>query len=316
MNFISSILSLLFLSAGFSSISQDIQQFLSFALQPIPEVRMLAFGDLMLDRDVKRFMNEKGEDYPFEKIFGPEGIDTSEYDIVNANLEGPIYDSPSRADLFPQFAFDPDVAPQLLKKWGFTLLNLANNHTWDKALKGWETTLQSLHDVGINTVGHPKNNFETDLYETEIKGIKMGFIGITDVLRPFPVDWEEAKKKIQELKSRNQFVVLFIHWGKEFQTKSSQRQQDKAHGLIDAGVDLIIGHHPHVVQESEIYNGKMIYYSLGNFVFDQYFSKEVQQGLGLDIRLSLDGKIEAKEIPFVIEKGQPRLDSSLESHPS
>jgi len=288
---------------------QPAQKAVLFMLEPVPEVRMLAFGDLMLDRDVKRYMKEKGEDYPFEKIFGPDGIDTSRYDIVNANLEGPIYPSSIRADLFPQFGFDPDVAPALLKKWGFNLLNLANNHTWDKALKGWEMTLNSLHDVGIATVGHPKNDFDHDTYETEIHGLKIGFIGIADVLKPFPVDWEEAKKKAKELKSRNQFVVMIVHWGKEFQTHSSEHQRDKAHGMIDAGVDLIIGHHPHVVQESEVYNGKTIYYSLGNFVFDQYFSQEAQRGLGLDIFFQFGGKIDVKEIPFVIEKGQPRLGS-------
>lgn len=283
-----------------------VQQGVQFALEPVPEIRMLAFGDLMLDRDLKRLMNQHGNDYPFEKIFSEDGVNVSEYDLVSANLEGPVVSAPRRSDLFPQFAFDPEVAPGLLKKFGFNLFNLANNHTWDHNAKGWESTLKSLHEAGIATVGHPKNNFDTDIFETEYHGIKVGFIGITDVLKPFPVDWVEAKKKVKELKSRNNFVVLMVHWGKEFKTESSLRQQDKAHGMIDAGVDLIIGHHPHVVQESEIYKDKYIYYSLGNFVFDQYFSKEAQEGLGLDVRLQLGGTVKIREIPFVIEKGQPK----------
>ena len=304
-----SILMIFFLGAPFSWPSEErLQQALEFALQPVPEVRMLTFGDVIFDRDVRRYMNEKGEDYPFEKIFGFDGIATSEYDIVSANIEGPVVDAAPRTDLFPQFAFDPEVAPRVLKKYGFTLLNLANNHTWDHAARGWESTLQSLHDAGVATVGHPKNHFERDLYETQINGIRIGFIGITDVLKPFPVDWEEAKENVKELKARNHFVVMMVHWGKEFETHSSIRQRDKAHGMVDAGVDLIIGHHPHVVQESEVYNGKQIYYSLGNFVFDQYFSEAVQKGLGLDIRLQLGGNVIIEEIPFVIEKGQPRLE--------
>lgn len=304
-----SLLLTFFLGAPFPWPSEDeLQRALEFALQPVPEVRMLAFGDLILDRDLKRLMKDHGNDYPFEKIFGPEGVDVSEYDLVTANLEGPIYSTARRVDLFPQFAFDPEVAPVLLEKYGFHLLNLANNHTWDHAARGWESTLGSLHAAGIATVGHPKNHFDSDLYETELNGIRIGFIGITDVLKPFPVDWEEAKKKVTELKSRNHFVVMMAHWGKEFEAHSSLRQRDKAHGMIDAGVDLIIGHHPHVVQESEVYNGKYVYYSLGNFVFDQYFSEAVQNGLGLDIRLQLGGKVTIKEIPFVIEKGQPRLE--------
>jgi poly-gamma-glutamate synthesis protein (capsule biosynthesis protein) len=272
---------------------------------PPAEVRMLSFGDLMLDRDVKKFMEQEGADYPFEKIFGPDGIDRTEYDYMTANLEGPIVDAPKRADLFPQFAFDPELAPGVLQKYGFDLLSTANNHSWDHNAKGWESTLESLNEVGIAHVGHPKNHFEFDQYETEINGLSFGFMGITDML--FDVDWEEAKSTATELKQRNDFVILMIHWGVEYKMISSFRQQDKAHGMMDAGVDMIIGHHPHVVQEHEYYKGKPIYYSLGNFVFDQYFSQAVQNGLGLDITFREDGEIFIEEIPFQINKGQPFL---------
>lgn len=283
-----------------------------YLLRPVPEVKMLAFGDLMLGRDVAAQMKDHGEDYPFREIFGSDAIDPFEYDLVTANLEGPVLHTPRRSDLFPMFAFDPEMTTKILNQYGFNLLNLANNHTWDHGAVGWESTLGVLHEAGMSTVGHPKNLFEQDLYETEISGIKLGFIGITDVLKPFPVNWEEAKKQISKLDQRNQFVVVMIHWGAEYKTSSSQRQQTKAHGLIDAGADLIIGHHPHVVQESEVYHGKQIYYSLGNFIFDQYFSAAVQEGLGLDIRFSLDGFIHIEEIPIDIVKGQARLTQHQE----
>lgn len=275
---------------------------------PVSEVKMLAFGDLMLARDVRKFMETDAVDYPFREIFGPNGLDPFSYDIVSANLEGTIFETAKRADLFPQFAFDPAVAPQVLKDFGFNLLNLANNHTWDYGLKGWESTLGALHELDIKTVGHPKNWFEHDVLEWTVNDIRLGFIGITDVLKPFPVDWEEAKKQIAVLDERNDFTIVMIHWGLEYQTSSSLRQQTKAHGLVDAGADLIIGHHPHVVQESEVYEGVSIYYSLGNFIFDQYFSEAVQEGLGLDITLRSNGEILIEEIPFHIEKGQARLD--------
>jgi poly-gamma-glutamate synthesis protein (capsule biosynthesis protein) len=272
---------------------------------PPPEVRMLSFGDLMLDRDVKRFMEEKGADYPFEKIFGTDGIDTSSYDLMTANLEGPIVKALKRADLFPQFAFDPEVVPGLLNNYGFDLVSTANNHSWDHNAKGWESTLEHLNEVGIAHVGHPKNHFEYDQYETEINGLNFGFMAITDML--FEVDWEAAKATAQNLKSRNDFVILMIHWGKEYQTTSNFRQQDKAHGMIDAGVDMIIGHHPHVIQEHEYYKGHPIYYSLGNFIFDQYFSADVQKGLALDILFKEGAEIIIEEIPFQINKGQAFL---------
>lgn len=295
------------LGAGQASLLQMVpyEEDLKQIIFPPAEVRMLSFGDLMLDRDVKKFMEQEGADYPFEKIFGPDGIDRTKFDYMTANLEGPIVEAPKRADLFPQFAFDPEMAPDVLKKYGFNLLSTANNHTWDHNVKGWESTLESLNTVGIAHVGHPKNHFEYDQHEVVINGLHFGFIGITDML--FDVDWEEAKMTVADLKSRNDFVILMIHWGKEYQTTSSLRQQDKAHGMMDAGVDMIIGHHPHVVQEHEYYKGKPIYYSLGNFVFDQYFSEEVQKGLALDILFREDGEILIEEIPFQIDKGQPFL---------
>lgn len=277
---------------------------------PPAEVRMLSFGDLMLDRDVKRLMEVNGADYPFEEIFGPEGIDRSIYDLITANLEGPIIEAPKRTDLFPQFAFDPEIVPDLLKKYGFGLVSTANNHSWDHGAKGWESTLESLNKVGIAHVGHPKNSFEFDQHEIEINGLKFGFMAITDML--FDVDWEEAKVTAQDLKSRNDIVILMIHWGVEYKTSSNLRQQDKAHGMIDAGIDMIIGHHPHVVQEHEYYKGKPIYYSLGNFIFDQYFSEEVQKGLALDILFREGDEIIIEEIPFYINKGQASLKKDEE----
>ena len=78
---------------------------------------------------------------------------------------------------------------------------------------------------------------------------------------------------------------MSVHWGQEYQIKSSVFQQKLARKIIDSGADLIIGHHPHVVQEIEIYNNKLIFYSLGNFVFDQYFSEQTQQGLAVALEI-------------------------------
>lgn len=279
----------------------------SISTQPVAELSILAFGDLMLDRDVEKQMYLHGSDYPFREIFGEQGLDAESFDILTANLEGPIVWAEPRHDLFPQFAFDPVVVPKLLKDYSFDLLTLANNHTWDHGLRGWESTLDAIHSAGIATVGHPQNRFEGDIYETEINGISVAFMGITDVLKAFPVNWKAAKQKIQELDERHDFVILSIHWGKEYETESNLYQQDKAHGLVEAGVDLIIGHHPHVIQEVEYYQGVPIYYSLGNFIFDQYFSEAVQEGLALDIRLQKDGDIIIDEILFDIDKGQAKL---------
>jgi len=293
-----------FLGASLLNVSKPILRTTELIKTPAPTVRLLAFGDLMLGRDIERLMQQEGNDYPFRQIFGKSGIEESDYDLMMANLEGPIVTAKKRPDLKPFFAFKPEVVPKLLKNYGFDLLNLANNHTWDHGVAGWESSLRSLHEHGINTIGHPKNMiFDSDILETEIKGIKIAFLGINDT--NFKVDWEAFKSKIKELDHRNDFVIINIHWGQEYQNSPNLHQRDKAHGIIDSGADLIIGHHPHVIQAVEWYKGRAIYYSLGNFVFDQYFSDAVQKGLAIAITLKKSGKLNSKEIPIQLTKGQP-----------
>ena len=118
--------------------------------------------------------------------------------------------------------------------------------------------------------------------------------------------WQEAKEAFKTIKlaiiptgSMEQhgphlplgtdFIIANVHWGVEYTHYFNDHQQDIAHQLIDSGVDMIIGHHPHVVQGMEVYNSKPIFYSLGNFIFDQYFSKETQEGLGVGITINDSG---------------------------
>jgi poly-gamma-glutamate synthesis protein (capsule biosynthesis protein) len=97
------------------------------------------------------------------------------------------------------------------------------------------------------------------------------------------LDDKEVVTTIQKAVGESDLVVVNIHWGDEYKTISNARQRALAHRMIDAGADIIIGHHPHVVEEMEIYHNRPIFYSLGNFVFDQYFSKETQEGLAVGV---------------------------------
>ena len=99
---------------------------------------------------------------------------------------------------------------------------------------------------------------------------------------------------------------MSVHWGQEYQIKSSVFQQKLARKIIDSGADLIIGHHPHVVQEIEIYNNKLIFYSLGNFVFDQYFSEQTQQGLAVRLEIN-ENKLVFQLFPIQSKLSQPFL---------
>jgi poly-gamma-glutamate synthesis protein (capsule biosynthesis protein) len=102
-----------------------------------------------------------------------------------------------------------------------------------------------------------------------------------------------------------------MHWGTEYQHVNGRLQAEMAHKLIDAGADVIIGHHPHVIQGIEVYQGKPIFYSLGNFVFDQYFSEDTQRGLAIGLVLDKDG-IEASIFPLRSSASQVSLADEKE----
>jgi len=118
---------------------------------------------------------------------------------------------------------------------------------------------------------------------------------------------------IKEAREQNkeQFLIVSIHWGEEYKLVASEQQQELAHLFVDAGADLIIGHHPHVTQNIEIYKNKLIFYSLGNFIFDQYFSKDTQQGLAVKVEL-LKNKAIYYLHPILTGTAQPFLMEKIE----
>jgi poly-gamma-glutamate synthesis protein (capsule biosynthesis protein) len=124
---------------------------------------------------------------------------------------------------------------------------------------------------------------------------------------------KQIAKQIEDIKFYNPetFLVVLIHWGTEYKTVSSSGQDTLAHLIIDSGADLIIGGHPHVVQEVEKYNDKLIFYSLGNFVFDQYFSKETQEGLAIGMEIYPEKKVYTL-YPIVNKSSQARLMDDAE----
>ena len=119
---------------------------------------------------------------------------------------------------------------------------------------------------------------------------------------------EEIIKAIKTVKSLNpdNFLIISLHWGEEYKLINSSAQQKFAHQVIEAGADLIIGHHPHVVQNIEKYQGKLIFYSLGNFIFDQYFSPDTQQGLAVGLEIYPKNLV-YRLFPLQINLSQPVL---------
>jgi MEMO1 family protein len=267
-------------------------------------VTLLSFGDMMLGRDVGEFIKKGGD--PFEKIRGVEGNFLKGADIISANLEGPITNREDCSKKAYSFRFVPQVV-NLIRENRFNMINLANNHASDCQETGFSDTKSNLMVGKINYFGEPEA--EKSYYIKEISGKRLAFIGIDLTSHSNSLDNYYALAS--RLKSENDYLVINIHWGIEYDLKPSAMQIEIGHKLIDSGADLIIGHHPHVVQPVEIYKNKAIFYSLGNFIFDQVGEK-MDWGLGVGTVFSNES-IGYSLFPFNIKKYQPTLLSAKQA---
>ena len=180
-------------------------------------------------------------------------------DLSLGNLEGPLT-THSGDRLIKPFAFKGDPSyVKILQKGSIEAVNIANNHTRDCGVQGFEDTQKHLKNAGIYYSG------EGILSLYEVKGIKIGMAGHrgwNPAIKP------QVKSEIAKLRAMGADIVIFsFHWGEEREHYPNATQKDIAHFAIDHGADLIIGHHPHVLQGFEEYRGKKIIYSLGNFVY-------------------------------------------------
>lgn len=249
-------------------------------IEEVNSKTVLFAGDIMLDRGVEYLINKNSVYYPFEKISQAlKGVD-----IVVGNLEGPIVeDPPYLSDESLKFAFSPEVVKSLVFS-NFNLLSLANNHTLDMGEIGLEQTKDFLRKADIVPIGHPNECDAGFLFKEN----DITFLAFNKTF-PFNCSDDEITEIVKEARTSNSkdFLTVIFHWGMEYQFNSSSYQQNLAHQIIDAGADLVVGHHPHVVQEIEEYKGKLILYSLGNFIFDfdNHSLEETRQGLivGLEI---------------------------------
>lgn len=271
--------------------------------KPNAPIKMVAVGDMMMGRYVETLMNANGDDYPFEKVQDL----IEDQDIIFGNLEGPIASLHSQTpDFSTSFSFHPRIA-EVLASQGFTIVSLANNHTLDRGAQVYQQTVDYLSEQGVASFGHPRDEGADYIYETEIKDTRIVFVGFNEAVNPYFDESKASETIAAKAVDEEAVVIASVHWGIEYQLESYEKQQRIAHSLIDAGADLIIGHHPHVTQEVEIYNDRLIFYSLGNFIFDQYFSKDVEQGLAFEMALYEDGIMEFDLLPIQSEKSQPRL---------
>lgn len=244
-------------------------------------VSLLHFGDTMFDRNVRARM-AKGAD-PFSSLRALNIM--GDYEIRMLNLEGPIVEMPREKcqQKAYNFQFPTDTAMRLASE-GFTVVTIGNNHIFDCYQTGLDAAINYLKESNLGIVGYPdiERSYETI---TTKEGTRVALIGVDTTIGV--VASSRIAPLITRLRKTHDIIVVTVHWGVEYAPKGGGEQKTLAHEWINAGADLIIGHHPHVVENMEVYHGKAIFYSLGNFIFDQVGEKE-NQGLGVGLTLSKD----------------------------
>ncbi|MBM4177554.1 CapA family protein, partial [Candidatus Gribaldobacteria bacterium] len=313
-----------------NSQKQGEKEFLDFLSQKkkLPqaseEVSLVAVGDISYSRGVERIVKKQNNiNYPFLKI--QDYLKSA--DLVFGNLETPITQGPEIPDFEMILRSNPGTE-KALGQTGFSILSLANNHTPNFGEKGLKDTFNFLENAGIKYVGAGQN--EQEAYQPvyiEKKGIKIAFLAYNDT-NVVPAYYEASANRagtalmrmdkmtetVKEAKQKADFVIVSVHSGTEYADKPNDSQVNFAHAAVDAGADLIIGHHPHVLQTMEKYKGKYIFYSLGNFVFDQPQSEETKEGLAIKIYFTKSGINKISLLPVVMENlAQPRRANKNET---
>ncbi len=274
--------------------------------QPADSVNLLFLGDIMLDRFVAERSRRAGtQKYPFLQIAGPENNFFDNFDTVVANLEGPVTSrraAPDKGDV--DFMFELGIAP-MLKEVGIDAVSQANNHTLDQGRAGADESHKLLTEAGLTVFGDQVYDDATSsLAIIETQGTKVALLGfnITDN----PLNYQDAEAALKSAYEQARYVIVYMHWGAEYQSTPNMSQIELAHWFIDQGVDAVIGAHPHWMQSIEVYNGRPIVYSLGNFIFDQDWSTETNYGLIASLSITPD-VTEVYLHPIQLIKSQPHI---------
>ncbi len=246
-------------------------------------VEILAVGDVMTGRGVAGTPN----------LFGRVSEALQSADLTIGNLEGAISAAPVPADSV--WLHLPLNTPETLSEAGFDLVSLANNHALDAGRAGLADTRRLLRAAGLEPVEGEGATLR------EIDGLSIAFLAWNDLGEP---DRDPLLTALRAARATADVVVVMVHWGREYQRHPALLQRELAGELLDAGVDVVVGSHPHVVQDLRIAQPaaasgrtQLIAYSLGNFAFDQGWD-DTGQGLGLRLLFDAGGLRAAQALPL------------------
>ena len=258
-------------------------------------------GDIMLGRAVESRMEAEGLQYPFlytESLL-------SAPDISIGNFEGVVTSEHVHA---PSMTFQFSIRDSYLRHLeaiGFDVLSIANNHSADYGEAETNYMRARCNELTLPCIGDAKSFGPNSVLVRTINDVDIAFVALHTTWGT--LDTVAVTDAVQALASTTDMQIAYVHWGDEYVLTHNPSQQALAEQLIDAGVDVVIGHHPHVVQDVALYKGKPIFYSLGNFIFDQYFSQDVQEGAGVRMNIYTDHVVYTL-VPFtsIDSRNQPR----------
>ncbi|PTX59410.1 poly-gamma-glutamate synthesis protein (capsule biosynthesis protein) [Melghirimyces profundicolus] len=284
---------------------------------PKEVLSMTMVGDMMMGRHVGKVVQRSGYDSLFDGVRSH----LRSSDLVTGNFNQPL------------LLQDPEQYPKLqdkillhtgpgaakaLKKAGFTSVNLANTHMMDYGGPGMADTQKALRDADLPGVGAGRDRYDAErIVYQDVNGIRVATLGMTDVVekgtsvrqnRPGvrSANLKSVLPLVRSAEKNADLVVVHIHWGVEYDSNVHPRQRAIGRALADAGADIVVGHHPHVLEPVEFYKGAMILYSTGNFISDQGWSRTKESAL-FQYRLFKDGRAWLEIHPLLIREGRPRL---------
>ncbi len=282
-----------------------------------PHVSLAAVGDIMFGNYTIEYLEKFGNNYPFDSTVAV----LSSADATLGNLEGPFTTGGEKFEKTFNFKIPPKYAAGLMSA-GFDVVTLANNHMLDYGITGLKNTLATLDTLGLAHCGAGLDFAAAHRPAIlEINGYRVATFGYS---LTFPSEfWATGNSggtcfpeeklmvsNIRQADSTVDFVVATFHWGAELHNYPKPYQIDIAHKAIDAGADLIIGHHPHVLQGLEVYKNRLIAYSLGNFTFSSH-SRKSTESMILKVVLTPNGLLLARVVPLSVDNDvvafQPRI---------
>lgn len=274
-----------------------------------PSISLLMFGDVNLGRTVGQELVKGNLQFPFQLV-----KDTlSRADVVFVNLESQLSDQNGETQ-HPKYNLiftGPPSGARCIKEANISVVSTANNHAFDYGMKALRETILNLQGAGVQAVGTSLDSVAGSMHAVvEREGFRIGFLAYTQFVningswrgRIAVFDSVQARQDIEALRSKVDLLVVSYHGGAEYTDKPAAKLRREFQMIAEAGADLVVGHHPHYVQGIESYRGKLIFYSLGNFVFYQPQLELTQFGLGVHLTLVRRGaKVEldrARLLPF------------------